>query len=65
MARVSLKVDAWLRPADMRKLNPHLRRKQLTVQEAVEKGLKEEIPTKYLNVTAFLAAIEGVGLKLS
>lgn len=64
MAKVNLTVQAQIRPADMRKLNPHLKAKGLTIQEAVERGLKERIPIMNLNTTAFLAAIEGVGVKL-
>ena len=63
MAKVNLRVEAELTAAQMKGLNPHLKRKGLTIQQAVEKGLKEKIPTMYLNVTAYLAAIDGVGLK--
>ncbi len=65
MAKVNLTVVAQLTRSEMRKLNPHLRQKRLTIQEAVEKGLKNRIPTMYINVTAFLAAIEGLGIDLS
>jgi len=65
MAKVNLTVQAQLRPTDMRKLNPHLRRKGLTIQQAIEKGLKKRIPMLGLNTAVFLAAIEGVGVDLS
>lgn len=61
MAKVNLTVQTQLSAAIMRKLNPHLKAKGLTVQEAVEKGLKKRIPTMYLTLTAFLAATEGLG----
>lgn len=64
MAKVNLTVQGELTAGQMRELNPHLRRKGLTLQEAVEKGLKRYISTEYLNMTVFLAAIEGVGVKL-
>ena len=63
MAKVNLKIQAELSVAEMRRLNPHLKRKGLTIQEAIEKGLKGRIPGMYVNMAAFLAAIEGVGLK--
>jgi len=64
MAKVNLKVEAQLTPGQMRKLNPPLKRKGLTIQEAVEKGLGKRIPAVYLNTTAYLAAIEGIGINL-
>ena len=65
MAKVNLRVEARLTAAQMRKLNPHLRQKRLTIQEAVEKGLKKRIPMLGLNTAVFLAAMEGLGVDLS
>ncbi len=64
MPNVTLKVEAHLTPGQMRKLNPHLKRKRLTVQQAIERGLKKKIPMSYLNMAMFLAALEAVGLSL-
>ncbi len=65
MAKVTLKVVAKLTPAQIRRLNPHLKRKGLTIEKAINRGLKKRIPLMYLNATAFLAAIEGFGLSFS
>jgi hypothetical protein len=59
--KVSLNIEAELDRSEMRKLNPWLKKKGLTIQEAVRKGLKDDIPRKYLNLSAWLAAISGVG----
>lgn len=48
----------------MRKLNPHLRRKKLTIQEAIQKGMKKNVPISYSHLTVFMAALEGVGIRL-
>ncbi len=63
MAKVNLEVRAHLTPIQMRRLNPYLKRKGLTIQQAVDIGLRERIPAMYLDLTVYLAAIEGlVGL---
>ena len=64
MAKVTLTVEGELGRTWMRNLNPLLKRKRLTIQEAVEKGLKKENSAGWLNLTFYLAAIEGVGKKL-
>jgi hypothetical protein len=64
MAKVDLKIQTHLTAAQMRQLNPHLRRKGLTIQQAVDRGFKERIPAMFLTLAAFLSAIEGIGIKL-
>ena len=64
MAKVNVTVQAELSRSQMRKLNPHLRKKSLTTQEAVDRGLGARVPAMSINRTAFLAALEGVGIKL-
>lgn len=62
MAKVNLRVEVDLTRGVMRKLNPHLKRKGLTIQEAVEKGMNKRTPWMYAKLTVVLAAIQGVGL---
>ena len=64
MARLNLEMKIKLTASQMRKLNPRLKRKGLTIQLAVERGLEKRIPALYLNMAVFLAAIEGMGLSL-
>ncbi len=64
MAKVILKIEAQLKRSDMRKLNPHLRQKGLTIRQAIERGFKKRVPAVALNAAAYLAAVEGVGVNL-
>jgi hypothetical protein len=64
MAKMNLIVQARLTAAQMRKLNPALKEKGLTLQEAVQRGLKGRIPAMYLDLTTFLAAMAGVGMEV-
>jgi hypothetical protein len=61
---INLNLIVHLTPTQMRKLNPYLKKKKLTIQQAVERGIEKRIPTLYLNTGIFLAAIEGIGLSL-
>lgn len=62
--KVNVTISAELRAGWMRQLNPALKKKGLTIQEAVDRGLKERIPTMYLNMAAYLAALRGAGFDL-
>ena len=64
MAKVKVKIQVEVSKGYMRSLNPLLKKKGLTLQEAVDRGMNEETPLGYLNMAVSLAACQGAGLIL-
>ena len=62
--KVNLSVQAELGKWEMRRLRPWLKKRKLTLQEAVDRGIKDRIPSMYVSLAAFLAAKSGVGVNL-
>jgi len=63
MVEVNLNIMVKMHEGEIEILKSGLKKKGLTFQEAVDKGLRKKIPLRTLKTAIFLAAIKGINPK--